>query len=196
MYPVLDSDEAEANHSHNVVLTQRIIQEQAQDPVIAGAIKQINATGNVEDEQLKKHAGLHLREGILYRRNRIIVTLATRMAVMDLVHNSFHGGLNRTYEELQKRFYWKGMYGDTVRACERCRVCLENKRSGTRKQPNTYQDPIPISKSCRRLRHRQAMQDQEASTVLAALEKGWFYRHGYLIVLLSDQGRNVDGRII
>ena len=40
------------------------------------------------------------------------------------------------------------------------------------------------------------MQDQEASTVLAALEKGWFHRHGYPISLLSDQGRNVDGRVI
>ena len=41
-----------------------------------------------------------------------------------------------------------------------------------------------------------AMQDQEASTILAALESEWFYRHGYPISFLSDQGRNVDGLLV
>ena len=40
------------------------------------------------------------------------------------------------------------------------------------------------------------MLDQEASTVLAALDKGWFHLHGYHIALLSEQGLNVDGRVI
>ena len=40
-----------------------------------------------------------------------------------------------------------------------------------------------------------AMPDQEASTILTALERGWFYRHGFPITL-SDQGRNVDGSLI
>ena len=115
MYSALEGNGAEANRSHEGVLTERFVREQVQDPVIASAIKQINTTGSVKDGQLKKHAGLHLREGIFYRRNRIIVPLATRMAVMELVHNCFHGGLNRTCEELRKRFYWKGMYSDTVR---------------------------------------------------------------------------------
>ena len=61
VYSVLEGNGAEANHSHERVLTERIVREQAQDPVIASAIKQINTTGSVKDGQLKKHAGLHLR---------------------------------------------------------------------------------------------------------------------------------------
>ena len=119
----------------------------ASNPVIASAVKQMNTTGSVKDRQLKKHAGLHLRQDILHGRNRIIVPLATRVAVMDLSHNSFHGGLYRTYGELWKGFYWKGMYSDTVSTCETCRISLENIRIGTQSSTNTYQDLIPIPKS-------------------------------------------------
>ena len=40
------------------------------------------------------------------------------------------------------------------------------------------------------------MRKQEAGSVLKALEQGWFLRHGYPLILLSDQGRNVDGSLI
>ena len=40
---------------------------QAQDPVIASAVKPINTTGSIKDRQLKKHAGLHLRESIIWK---------------------------------------------------------------------------------------------------------------------------------
>ena len=133
------------------------------------------------------------------------------------------GGVNSKYEELRERFYWKGMYVDTVRACEcRCSICLENKRSRTHKQPLTpiktqYQFPraaiaydiatLPWSRGNYRYvpiivdmfskyYEAVAIQDQEASTILAALESGWFYSQGYPISLLLDQGRNVDGLLV
>ena len=40
------------------------------------------------------------------------------------------------------------------------------------------------------------MYDQSAGSVRDALLVGWIYRHGIPRVLLTDQGRNVDGREI
>ena len=37
------------------------------------------------------------------------------------------------------------------------------------------------------------MKDQEASSIEQALVHGWYYLHGYPRVIVSDQGRNVDG---
>ena len=40
------------------------------------------------------------------------------------------------------------------------------------------------------------MKDMLAETVKEALQCAWIYKHGLPLILLSDQGRNVDGAII
>ena len=222
VYSTLASPDTEVAYSELSKLTDIIRREQTLDHVIADASDQLRAGGSVKSGQLRKHAGLCLKDGLLYKRKRIIVPAPVRSSIMELVHDSFHGGVNRTYEQLCQRFYWKGMYADVLRTCESCNICLENKRSRAHKQPLTpiktpYQFPravvaydiatLPWSRGNLRYvlimvdlfskySEAVAMPDQETSTVLSALESGWFYRHGYPIALLSDQGRNVDGLLI
>ena len=40
------------------------------------------------------------------------------------------------------------------------------------------------------------LKDEEARSIDQALVHGWCYRHGYPRVIVSDQGRNVDGERI
>ena len=40
------------------------------------------------------------------------------------------------------------------------------------------------------------MYDQSAESVRDALLVGWIYRHGIPTVLITDQGKNVDGRTV
>ena len=222
VYPVLEDTRTGIFSINSPAFTEKLLREQARDPIITDAIEQLNLTGRVEKGQLKKHSGLCLRNGLLYRRKRIVVPFPARRSVLDLIHNAFHGGINRTYEEVKCRFYWKGLYTDVVKTCESCTICVGNKTYKARRQllrpiHTNYQFPratvsydvatLPWSNGGYRYvlimidlfskyTEAVAMPDQEASTILTALERGWFYRHGFPITLLSDQGRNVDGSLI
>ena len=37
------------------------------------------------------------------------------------------------------------------------------------------------------------MVDQESRTIIDAIGDGWIHRHGPPVIMLSDQGPNVDG---
>ena len=126
VYTILKDTKIQIFSIDSTAFTGKLLREQARDPIIRDAIEQLNLTGKVEKGQLKKHSGLCLKNGLLYRRKRIIVPTTARRSVLDLVHNAFHGRMNRTYEEVKSRFYWKGLYTDVVNICESCTICLGN----------------------------------------------------------------------
>ena len=41
-----------------------------------------------------------------------------------------------------------------------------------------------------------AMKDQHAESIKAALNNGWIHRHGNFSIAVSDQAKNIDGRVI
>ena len=130
VYTILEDTKIQIFSIDSTAFTGKLLREQARDPIIRDAIEQLNLTRRVEKGQLKKHSGLCLKNGLLYRRKRIIVPTTARRSVLDLVHNAFYVGMNRTYEEVKSRFYWKGLYTDVVNICESCTICLETKRPG------------------------------------------------------------------
>ena len=165
---------------------------------------------------------MRIRSGLLYRGRRIVVPKSCREAVLRRVHSPTHAGVQRTYEDLRERFFWRGMFLDTQNFCRCCEICLRNKRSYGRKESLkpiklAYNFPraliamdiayLPWSSTGYRYvlivvdlfsKYMEAipMKNQEASTVVEALEYGWFYRHGYPLALLSDQCPNVDGKLV
>ena len=98
-------------------------------------------------------------------------------------------------------------------------VCLENKRAVKRKEPlkpivgdaleprrmiaadiavlpwsaDGYRYILIIVDLFSKFVELAAMRDQTAESVRRAIETGWLYRYGVPDVLLTDQGRNVDG---
>ena len=110
-----------------------------------------------------------------------------------------------------------------VKQCSRaCVICLENKRATKKREPlkpielnvaeprrmiatdiavlpwsaDRYRYILIIVDLFSKFVEVVAMQDQTAEFVRNAIETGWVYRYGVPDVLLSDQGRNVDGEVI
>ena len=165
---------------------------------------------------------MKIENGILLRSRRMIIPASMTEKVIGIVHNNSHWGVQRTFEELRRRFYWRGLFGDVERFCSTCEVCQKSKRSSTRRQPLVpiklpYNFPrtvvsydiatlpwssggfryvLIITDLFAKFIEAVPMKNQEASSVVRALEQGWFLRHGYPLALLSDQGRNVDGALV
>lgn len=151
-----------------------------------------------------------------------MIPKSCREKVLNHVHNPTHAGVQRTYEDLRERFFWRGMFLDTQNFCKGCEVCLKSKRSYERKQPlNPFKLPFNSPRALIAMdiaylpwtscgyryvlvivdlfsKYMEAipMKNQEAVTVAEALEYGWFNRYGYPLAMLSDQCRNVDGGVI
>ena len=135
IYSVSNERSLEDYSGRILEISERIIGAQRRDKMTADAMMQLQRQGVVRSGQLKKFSGLKIREGILYRRNRIVIPTSLREEVLEMVHRAYHGGVQRTIDELKLRFYWRGMYADTESFCKRCMICLKNKRSYSPKQP-------------------------------------------------------------
>ena len=200
---------------------QRVRVEQANDAVISDAIRQLGDKGFVGKGQLKRYSSLMLREGLLCHEGAVVVPRSLREEILKLVHGQCHAGVHRTYQMLKPRFLWRGMIKDTKIFCGRCFVCLKNKRSTIPKQPlnpiQEYQYPramvsfdiatlpwaangfryvLIIVDLFAKFVEAVPLKSQDAKSIAKAFMDGWVLRHGYPLVLLSDQGRNVDGAIV
>ena len=192
------------------------------DPVTAGAISQIMEDGYITHGQCKKFKGMRQRNGILFRQSRMVIPGSMADRVIDIIHSSSHWGVQRTFEETRRRCYWRGLFRDVERFCSTCEVCMKSKRANNRRQPlvpiklqynfpramvsfdiatlpwtsGGYRYVLIMTDLFAKFIEAIPMRNQEAGSVLNALEQGWFLRHGYPLILLSDQGRNVDGSLI
>ena len=127
-----------------------------------------------------------------------------------------------TARESVEDSYGKGMRKQVRDFCAKCMVCNRNKRATGTKAPlcplkTPFQYPravmaydiatLPWSSDGFRYvlvmvdhfsKQMEAypMRNQEAKSIETALEHGWCRRHGYPLVVLSDQGKNVDGERI
>ena len=192
------------------------------DPVTEGAISQIMEDGYITHGQCKKFKGMRQRNGILFRQSRMVIPGSMADRVIDIIHSSSHWGVQRTFEETRRRCYWRGLFRDVERFCSTCEVCMKSKRANNRRQPlvpiklqynfpramvsfdiatlpwtsGGYRYVLIMTYLFAKFIEAVPMRNQEAGSVLKALEQGWFLRHGYPLILLSDQGRNVDGSLI
>ena len=209
-------------HLESASFSKRLIDAQKLDQVTAGAISQIKENGSVTYGQCKKFKEMKIRNGILFRRSRMVILCSMTDQVIDIIHRNSHWGVQRTFEETRRRCYWRGLFRDVERFCSTCEVCMKNKRANIRRQPlvpiklqynfpramvsfdiatlpwasGGYRYVLLMTDLFAKFIEAVPMRNQEASSVLKALEQGWFLRHGYPLVLLSDQGRNVDGSLI
>ena len=195
---------------------------QSSDPEIWNAISQVQERGNVLNGRFKKFRGIRLNNRILFRSRRIVTPASMVDQVIRIVHNDSHWGIQRTFEEVRRRFYWAGLFKDVEKFCSACEVCGKSKRGCNRKQPlvpiklqynfpravvsfdtatlpwsaGGYRYVLVLTDLFSKFIEAVPMRNQEASSVVSALEQGWFLRHGYPLTLLSDQGRNVDGMLV
>ncbi len=78
------------------------------------------------ENDVLKHIDPHLE-----RELRVFVPKDMRETIFEIYHSSIlagHQGVNVTYRRIHRKFFWEGMYGDTVRFLQSCEQCLRNKR--------------------------------------------------------------------
>ena len=193
------------------------------DAAIMGAIEQLGRNGQVKTGPFRLQEGMRLsHDGFLYRKKAIIVPRVLQTRVTQLVHKLSHARIERTYEDMKGRFFWIGMKKAVEQCCKSCAICLENKRTVKKREPlhpvrldvpeprrviaadvatlpwfeDGYRYTLVMVDLFSKYSELVAMRDQSAVSICEALQRGWLYRHDIPNVLLTDQRRNVDGRLV
>jgi len=156
---------------------------------------------------------------------QVIVPYALREKAIHDCHTGMtggHCGVKKTLNQVQRRFYWTSWRSDTLRYCRKCPECNAYHRGQLPRsaplQPIIAGAPferlsIDLTGPHTRSRHGNIyiltcidpftkwveafpIRNKEAETVARVLVEQVFCRYGVPIALLSDQGKEVDGRIM
>ena len=173
---------------------------------------------------------LFLQNGVLYHkwtdntgieRSQIVIPKFFSKRIIHQVHTLIgHFGIHKTFDLLQKRFYWPGFHNDVENFCKSCEICLTNKVVPRPRKPLKPIDvqPIPfhmvgidIVGPLKTTKHgnryilsvidyytkyaeAEALPNQLAETVVRALET-IFARHGMPSIIITDQGTNFESHL-
>lgn len=106
--------------------------EQLKDPDTGEIIKTLNTSSLAKAQNIKEYF-IHGETGLLMlRQNRspnnevLVVPKSLRAKVLNICH-SLHFGLQKTYEILTQRYFWKGAYTDTKNFVLSCDQCIRHK---------------------------------------------------------------------
>ena len=172
------------------------------------------------------------RQGLLCRkwfdynnektRTQIVVPGGMQKKVVAQAHlNCGHMGVAKTFEQVQRNYYWPGFSKTVELFCKVCDICARNKALPRPKYPMKPIEVIavpfhmvgidiigPLVRTRAGNRYILTLIDyftkyteaiplpnQEAETVARALEE-IFARHGMPAVILTDQGSNFESKII
>ena len=150
---------------------------------------------------------------------QLAVPNALKGKVISMVHGRAHAGKQGTLEAIKRYYFWRGMSVDIAQFCKACHICSKSKCSHTPKQTlQPYElgelhprsavamdvATLPWSDEHYRYfllvvdmftRHIElvTLHDQTSESIENAFTSGWIHRHGVPKILVSDQGRNVDG---
>ena len=202
---------------------ERVAAAQADDDAIKNAIQQLRDHQKVSMGRFKRMKNLHIEKDILMQGKRIVVPLSLRYEIVDDCHKSIgHAGAARTIGVVARNYLWTGMHTYVEDFCSHCVTCLKNKGGKAGKeplQPYTLDDLTPrnviafdvatlpwathqhryflvivdlFSKYCEAV----PMKDQLAGTIEKCLLDAWIHRHGKPKIAVSDQAKNVDGRVV
>lgn len=193
---------------------------QQEDTQVRDAISQLRNDQQIDKGIYKSYANLNLSDGILWKGNRILIPKTLQKKVIQEYHGQYHPGIENTTLLIKARFYWRGMeksIGDYVSAC---RTCIQTKVSKIQRSetqiPETpkCRERLCIDIACMPVSNRgksyilqmidantkfvatAALDDQQAETIRKVLWPKWFSYFGVPRALLSDQGKNVDGKVI
>ena len=187
--------------------------EQRKDRVIQEAIRQMREQGLVSSGQFKRVATLlSVKQGTLY--------FGTRMVVPKVLQSET---LQRVHSEMRKSYFWIGLTCDVKTQCRTCQVCQKAKPSKKPKEPlgsveygstqpgeavgmdvgtlpwadGDYRYFLLMVDLFSHYIEAVPLKDQTAKSIVNAFLEGWVYRgHGVPRVVLTDQGKNVDGLVI
>ena len=215
----LDHTENDVYMATEETLNVELIQHhQHEDKHISNAINQLEHTGEIKKGIYRTYRNISLRNGMLYKGERIIMpkTLTDRVVVE--MHGQYHAGVENTLLMIKSRFYWRAMEKDVKSKVDQCRTCAQCKpRSKPRAE---LQEPtrsfnalervcidvgtMPISiygnkkfllmvDDVSKFVVTAYMKDETSESIIRAIWNKWIPYFGVPMDLHSDQGSNVDG---
>ena len=198
----------------------RIKEHQLNDPHIKDAILQLENDHKVSRGVYRSYGNLNMGDGILWKGSRILIPKTLQNNLIQEYHGQYHPGVENTTLLLKTRFYWRGMERAIKDFVGSCRTCIQTKVSKVQRSetqiPETpaCRERLSIDIACvpRSVRGKSyilqmldanskfvataALTNQQADTIRDTLWPKWFSYFGIPRSLLSDQGKNVDGRVI
>ena len=207
--------------NEQILPTLEVIKKhQQEDNQLKDAIDQLEKDQEVLTGIYKSYRNLSVSNGMLWKGNRILIPETLQKKVMQEYHGQYHPGVENTTLLLKTRFYWRGMEKSIKEFVSTCRTCIQTKVSKVQKSetqiPETpkCRERLCIDIACMPKSHRgksyilqmidanskfvatAALDDQQAETIRKVLWPKWFSYFGIPRSLLSDQGKNVDGKVI
>lgn len=120
----------------NDILENTPFQEQHKDPYILKIIKDINSNPIPKfknfilcdrSKLLLYHCNAnrsdHDQE---YAQYKIVVPQSLQAKCMK-IHHILHYGIDKTYKNICRKFFWKGLHADVVNFVKSCHTCITNK---------------------------------------------------------------------
>ena len=227
---------------------RQLIRAQREDPKLGNLVKMKLDEGvcpsaerlQTESELTKRLAlrwdSLEVQSELVYRRKRsprdgepdFLQLLLPRSHMQGMVEECHggtvagHFGLQKTKDQVARRFYWNGWNADVERFCRRCPQCTSYHGGKLTKQgplkpvlpgapfERRYIDltgPHPRSDrgnlwiltcmdSYTKWAEAFAIRNKEAETIAKVLVEQVFTRFGCPLSILSDQGKEVNGRLM
>lgn len=215
---VLFSDNRTSADGHDLS-TEKIKKCQREDHQLSSAISQLESKGTVKNGIFRTYHSLSVRDGILYKGERVVLpnSLTKQMAIE--MHGQYHAGIENTLLLLKQRFYWRGMAKVVKEVVNNCRTCQQCKpRSAPKAElqtPNREFKPLerlcidvatmPLSKKgnnkfllmiddASKFVATVPMPNETAEVIKQAIWSRWIPYFGLPLDLHSDQGSNVDGK--
>ena len=203
-------------------LLDSIRSEQSRDPAVSFALSQVVIDGRVTRGRFKKYQGLHTDDGLLMKRGKIVVPRSLQRELAEREHKVGHLGVERSCASAADSFFWPEMTATMRTVCKECALCQANKRSYQPKvelqsyslgdlsprkviamdvatlpwSEDGYRYFLVIVDVFSRYAEFVPMRDQQADTICDAIRNEWIFKHGVPEILISDQGKNVDGEAV
>ena len=155
-------------------------------------------------------------------KDRLVLPSAWYSEAFRLLHTEMgHLGRDRTLDLFKQRFFWPGMstfVGNSVKTCDRCirskapnlpeRAPLKSIKSsqpmellcvdflGLEMSKGGFENILVITDHFTKYSQAFPTRNQTASTTAKVLFANFFVHYGFPKHILSDQGRNFEGKII
>jgi transposase InsO family protein len=212
----LDQNELEID-KWDMEIDELLEYEYARDSWITEIMKTIRA-GKRQHKDITL-AECEIRNDRLYYRQTMVVpdSEPLRFKILEFAHDSpiaGHPGRAKTYEIIQRAYYWPGMYEFVRKYVRGCQTCMRGKTSHTKKQGVLRPLPIPMrrwhdisvdfvtelpeSNGCSnimlvidrltKMRHMIPMDSIDANSVAEDFVKHVFKLHGLPDSIVSDRG--------
>ena len=226
---------ADQNIQESPLTVERIVEElkdigdnigtyQLADPELKDIKTALKSKNPPEDFVLIDDIIYHVSKPILRDnepRMQLVIPKQMRAFILESYHAPFHVSIEKTYNILRQRFYWKGMWKDCIMKVSRCEKCQRSNLKQARapmtvKNPPTgpgalvsidVTGPFPTSETG--LRYCVVIMDvftgfpeayctknKEAETIAQILLNEYFPRYGFCQSLLSDGGGEFVADII